>query len=67
MDKRKFTPGRKNHRRETQTIDNRTIKAQRWLKCEEITEDGAVFSRYFEGKIPLSNQEIEKELVEEWK
>lgn len=67
MDKRNLIPGRKYLQREIHTIDNRTIKAQRWLKCEEITENGAVFSRYFEGKIPLSNQEIEKELVEEWK
>ena len=66
MNKQEIIPGRKYLHRETHTIDNRTIKAQRWLKGEEITEDGAVFSRYFEGKISLSNQEIEKELVEEW-
>ena len=67
MDKSKLIPGRKYLHRKTHMIDNRTIKAQRWIKCEEITEDGAVFSRYFEDKILLSNQEIEKELVEEWK
>ena len=67
MNKNDLIPGQKYLHRETHTIDNRTIKAQRWLKCEEITEDGAVFSRYFEDKIPLSNQEIEEELIEEWK
>lgn len=66
MNKQKLIPGRKYLLRETHTIDNRTIKAQRWIKCEEITEDGAVFSRHFEEKIALSNQEIEKKLVEEW-
>lgn len=67
MNKSDLIPGRKYLHRKAHMIDNRTIKAQRWMKCEEITEDGAVFSRYFEGKIPLSNQEIEKELIEEWK
>ena len=67
MNKRDLIPGRKYFHRKTHTINNRTIKAQRWLKCEEITEDGAVFSRYFEDMIPLSNQEIEEELIEEWK
>ena len=67
MERSKLIPGQKYLYRKTHTIDNRTIKAQRWLKCEEITEDGAVFSRYFEDKIPLSNQEIEEELREEWK
>lgn len=67
MDKNKLIPGRKYLHRKTHMIDNRIIKAQRWLKCEKVTEDGAVFSRYFEGEIPLSNQEIEEELIEEWK
>ena len=67
MERSKLIPGQKYLYRKTHTIDNRKIKAQRWLKCEEITEDGAVFSRYFEDKIPLSNQEIEEELIEEWK
>lgn len=67
MNKNDLIPGQKYLHRETHTIDNRTIKAQRWMKCEEITEDGAVFSRYFEDKISLSNKEIEKELIEEWK
>ena len=58
MDKSKLIPGRKYLHRKTHMIDNRTIKAQQWLKCEEITEDGAVFSRYFDDKIPLSYQEI---------
>ena len=67
MDKNKLIPGRKYLHRKTHMIDNRTIKAQRWLKCEEITEDGTVFSRYFEDKISLIDQEIEEELIEEWK
>lgn len=67
MNKSDLIPGQKYLHRETHTIDNRTIKAQRWMKCEEITEDGAVFSRAFEDKIPLSNREIEEELIEEWK
>ena len=67
MNKSDLIPGQKYLHRETHTIDNRAIKAQRWLKCEEITEGGAVFSRYFEDKILLNNQEIEEELIEEWK
>lgn len=67
MERSKLIPGQKYLYRKTHTIDNRTIKAQRWLKCEEITEDGAVFSRYFEDKISLSDQEIQEELIEEWK
>lgn len=67
MNKNDLIPGQKYLHREAHIINSRTIKAQRWLKCEEITEDGAVFSRYFEDKIPLNNQEIEEELIEEWK
>ena len=67
MNKNDKITGQKYLHRKTHTIDNRTIQSHRWLKCEEITEDGAVFSRYFEDKIPLSNQEIEEELIEEWK
>ena len=49
------------HVRQT-IIDGIPRTAERWLKCEEITPDGAIFSRDFEPEIYLDNQQIQEEL-----
>ena len=65
MDKRKLIPGKKYlHKRKT-IISGRLMEAERWIKCEEITPDGAIFSRDFEPEIYLSNQQIREELYEQ--
>lgn len=65
MDKSNLIPGKKYHRRRKTIISGIKREAENWIKCERITEDGAVFSRYFEPDIVLSDQEIEKEIKEE--
>lgn len=64
MDKNKLIPGRKYLHRKTHMIDNRIIKAQRWLKCERITDTGVIFSRDFEPGIELTDKEIREEIME---
>lgn len=65
MDTKKLKPGKKYlHKRKT-TISGRLLEAERWIKCEEITPDGAIFSRDFEPEIYLSNQQIREELYEQ--
>ena len=62
MDKSNLKPGKKYlHKRKT-TISGRMLEAERWLKCEEITPDGAIFSRDFEPEIYLDNRQIQEEL-----
>ena len=43
------------------------MEAERWMKCESITKDGAVFSRDFEADIVLTNKDIEEDLQEDYK
>lgn len=62
MIKINLKPGKKYlHKRKT-TISGRELEAERWLKCEEITPDGAIFSRDFEPVIYLDNRQIQEEL-----
>lgn len=66
MKKADLIHGRKYlHRRRT-VIDGITRTAERWLRCERITDTGAVFSRDFEAEIELTEKEIEEELMEGW-
>lgn len=66
MTKDNLIPGRKYlHRRQTE-ISGHTRTAERWLKCERITDTGAVFSRDFEAETVLTDEQIEKELIETW-
>ena len=66
MTKSDLIPGRKYlHRRRTE-IGGITRTAERWLRCERITDSGAVFSRDFEPETVLSDEQIEKELTEGW-
>ena len=53
------------HRRQTE-IAGITRVAERWLRCERITETGAVFSRDFEPEMILTDEQIEKELMTGW-
>lgn len=66
MKKADLIPGRKYlHRRRT-VIAGIPRQAERWLRCERITETGAVFSRDFEAETVLTDEQIEKELIETW-
>lgn len=64
MDKNNLIPGRKylHHRRTV--IDGIPREAERWLRCERITDTGAVFSRDYETEITLNDQQIREELRE---
>lgn len=50
------------HIRQT-IIDGIPRTAERWMKCERITDTGAVFSRDFEPEIVLTDKEIDEELM----
>lgn len=66
MKKADLIHGRKYlHRRRT-VIDGITRTAERWLRCERITDTGAVFSRDFEAETVMTDEQIEKELKETW-
>lgn len=66
LKKSDLVPGRKYlHKRRT-VIVGIPRTAERWLRCERITETGAVFSRDFEPEIGLTNEQIEKELMTGW-
>ena len=66
MKKTDLQPGRKYlHRRRTEIAGIPRV-AERWLRCERITDTGAVFSRDFESETVLSDEQIEKELTEGW-
>ena len=62
MDKKKLIPGKKYHQKRKTVIDGIEREAERWLKCERITDTGAIFSRDLEPEIYLTNDEIEGEL-----
>lgn len=63
--KEKLTPGKKYlHKRKT-IISGVIREAERWIRCEEIISEGAVFSRDFEMEIYLSDQQIREELYEQ--
>ena len=66
MKKTDLQPGRKYlHRRRT-VIAGITRTAERWLRCDQIMDTGAVFSRDFEPETVLTEKEIEEELMEGW-
>ena len=49
------------HKRQV-VIDGIKRQAERWIRCESITETGAVFSRCFEPEITLTDKQIREEL-----
>lgn len=64
MDKNNLIPGRKylHHRRTV--IDGIPREAERWLRCERITDTGAVFSRDYEEEITLTDKQVREEMRE---
>lgn len=64
MDKKKLIHGKKYHQKRKTVIDGVPREAERWLKCERITDTGAIFSRDFEPEIELTDREIREELIE---
>lgn len=67
MRKTDLIPGRKYLHKRGTVIDGVSREAERWLKCICITDNGAVFSRDFEPEVELTDDQIEKELMEGWK
>lgn len=63
MDKLNLIPGRKYLHHRKVVIDGRTMEAERWIRCLEITDTGALFRHEFE-MMELTDQEIKKELIE---
>lgn len=66
MKKANLILGRKYLRRRRTVIAGIPRQAERWLRCEQISGTGAVFSRILEPDITLTNEQIEKELEETW-
>lgn len=64
MDKKKLKPGKKYQQKRKTVIDGIPREAERWLKCERITDTGAIFSRDFEAEIELTDREIREEIIE---
>lgn len=64
MDKKKLIPGKKYQQKRKTIIDGIPREAERWMKCERITDTGAIFSRDFEPDIELTNREIREEIME---
>ena len=64
MDKKKLIPGKKYQQKRKCVIDGIPREAERWLKCDRITDTGAIFSRDFEPEIELTDREIREELIE---
>ena len=65
MDKKDLIPGKAYLHKRTTVIDGIKRQAERWIRCESITETGAVFQRYFEPDITLTNAQIREELYRE--
>lgn len=64
MDKKKLIAGNKYQQKRKTVIDGIEREAERWLKCERITDSGAIFSRDFEPEIELTDREIREGLIE---
>lgn len=64
MDKKKLIPGKKYQQKRKTVISGISREAERWLKCERITDTGAIFSRDFEAEIELTDREIREEIME---
>lgn len=65
MDKNNLQTGKSYIHKRTTVIDGVQRTAERWLKCKEITETGAVFKRLFEPDIILTDKEISEQLFED--
>lgn len=65
MNKNDLIPGKAYLHKRTTVIDGIKRQAERWIRCESITETGAVFRRYFEPMIILTDKQIREELYRE--
>lgn len=63
MNKNKLIPGNKYIHKRKIIIDGIYREAERRIKCERITDIGAIFSRDFEPEIELIDKEIREELI----
>ena len=62
MDKKNLIVGKKYQRKRKSVIDGIQREAECWVKCERITDTGAIFSRDFEAEMELTDKEIKEEL-----
>lgn len=65
MDKNRLQIGKAYLQKRNTDIDGIQRTAERWMKCKEITAEGAIFGRNFEPDIELTNEQIGRELFEE--
>lgn len=63
MDKKKLTHGKKYQQKRKTVIDGIPRESERWMKCERITDTGAIFSRDFEPEMELTDKEIGEEII----
>lgn len=63
MDKNRLIPGKKYQQKRKAVISGIPREAERWLKCKQITNTGAIFIRDFEPEIELTDKEIREELI----
>lgn len=64
MNKNKLIPGNKYIHKRKIIIDGIYREAERRIKCERITDTGAIFSRDFELEMELTDKEIREEIME---
>lgn len=62
MDKSKLIPGRKYLHRRKVVIAGRTMEAERWIRCLEVTGAGASFRHEYE-IFELTDQEIREQII----
>lgn len=63
MEKNKLVPGRKYLHRRKVVIAGRAMEAERWIRCLEVTDTGALFRHEYE-IFKLTDHEIKEELKE---
>lgn len=63
MEKNKLVPGRKYLHRRKVVIAGRAMEAERWIRCLEVTDTGALFRHEYE-IFKLTDREIKEELKE---
>ena len=63
MEKNKLVPGRKYLHRRKIVIAGRAMEAERWIRCLEVTDTGALFRHEYE-IFELTDKEIREEIME---
>ena len=66
MEKKDLLPGKRYLRSRKTIIQGVEREAIRWIKCESLTEKGAIFSRDFEADFELTEDQIKNEIKERW-